>query len=174
MFVIGLIINVPCVASSSLTTAPHSTAEALLIGWYLQATSHNSSQLEGLVSQLEREVFQSGRDISRLHPLISQLEMFLSQIPATILSNDVEATNLRETLLILSDAIFRTSASIRLLERMAFFTNPQTPQRLQELRFAYPRALESLSLCYKSLQGLQQEISDWRNCVLIVESTVRI
>lgn len=141
--------------------------ESLLSGWYLQTTSTTSNQVNELISQLERNVSESLQNPLAVDDYVSQLEDFIRQIPSTVPSS-AEALSLRETLLIVSDMIHRGNAAVQLLERLSFLMNLRTTPRLQEMRFAYPRAVESLSLCFQALEGVLREFLEWRNTLLLV------
>ncbi|KAM3173966.1 hypothetical protein ACTXT7_011498 [Hymenolepis weldensis] len=144
-----------------------SSFESLLRGWYLQTTSTTSNQVNELISQLERNVSDDLQNPLAVDDCVSQLEDFIRQIPSTVPSN-AEALSLRETLLIVSDMIHRGNAAVQLLERLSFLMNLRITPRLQELRFAYPRAVESLSLCFQALEGVLREFLEWRNTLLLV------
>ncbi|VUZ49684.1 unnamed protein product, partial [Hymenolepis diminuta] len=144
-----------------------SSFESLLGGWYLQTTSTTSNQVNELISQLERDVSESLQNSLVVDDYVSQLEDFIRQIPSTVPSS-AEALSLRETLLIVSDMIHRGNAAVQLLERLSFLMNLHTTPRLQEMRFAYPRAVESLSLCFQALEGVLREFMEWRNTLLLV------
>nr|CDS29950.1 hypothetical protein HmN_000260400 [Hymenolepis microstoma] len=143
-----------------------SSFELLLGGWYLQTISITSKQVNELINQLERSVSESLQNPLTADDYVSQLEDFIEQIPSTLPPN-AEAISLRETLLIVSDIIHRGNAAVQLLERLAFLMNLRSTQRLEKLRYAYPKAVESLSSCFQALEGVLREFLEWRNTLLL-------
>ncbi|KAH9279221.1 hypothetical protein ECG_08145 [Echinococcus granulosus] len=157
--------------STSNRPCSSSFFEALLIGWYLQTRSFADSQMDELVCQLEQEVSASFQDTPLVHLRISEMEEFLSRTPPICTPCNAEASSLRSTLQILSDVILRLNSAVQLLERMAFLTNLHPSQRLKTLRFAYPRALEGLTRCFRALDALLRELAEWRKCIILVEDS---
>ncbi|EUB57688.1 hypothetical protein EGR_07429 [Echinococcus granulosus] len=133
--------------------------------------SFADSQMDELVCQLEQEVSASFQDTPLVHLRISEMEEFLSRTPPICTPCNAEASSLRSTLQILSDVILRLNSAVQLLERMAFLTNLHPSQRLKTLRFAYPRALEGLTRCFRALDALLRELAEWRKCIILVEDS---
>ncbi|CDS36876.1 hypothetical protein EmuJ_000410300 [Echinococcus multilocularis] len=158
---------------TSTSNRPCSSAffEALLIGWYLQTRSFSDSQMDELVCQLEQEVLASFQDTPMVHLRISEMEEYFSRTPPICTPCNAEASSLRSTLQILSDVILRLNSAVQLLERMAFLTNLHPSQRLKTLCFAYPRALEGLTRCFRALDALLRELAEWRKCIILVEDS---
>ncbi|VDO04837.1 unnamed protein product [Rodentolepis nana] len=154
------------IAQPKQSISTKSSFDLLLGGWYLQTTSITSNQVNELISQLEQNVSESLQNPFVADDYVSQLEDFINQIPSTLPPN-AQAISLRETLLIVSDIIHRGNAAVQLLERLAFLMNLHSTQRLQELRYAYPRAVESLSSCFQALEGVLREFLEWRNTLLL-------
>ncbi|VDK21724.1 unnamed protein product [Taenia asiatica] len=157
--------------STSNLPSPSAFFEALLIGWYLQTRSTTDSQVDELVCRLEQEVSVTLQNTPQLHLRISEMEEFLSQMPPIFTPYDAEASSLRDASLILSDVMLRLNSAVQLLERMAFLTNLHLSQRLETLRFAYPGVLEGLTRCFRALEALLRELSEWRKCIVLVDDS---
>lgn len=112
------------------------------------------------------------QEASLLHLRASEMEEFFLQMSPICTPCNAEASSLRDALLILSDVILHLNSAVQLLERMAFLTNLHSSQRLKTLRLAYPRALEGLTKCFRSLEALLRELSDWRKCIVLFEDSV--
>ncbi len=145
--------------------------DALLLGWMLQSAGESAKDLQATVQRLESEVSNSMKDPNAASWCIPALDNSFTWIP---LPHIGEVNSIHAALVQIEGLVNAVSVAVKLIEQITFLVKfPPIPE-IQQMRFELPRAQEALTLCHRTIEGVDRELREWRHVIMTSEGCANL